>query len=72
MSVCNAKRPLLLGRLAVFASDSGTARRGSAFTESQVQDQGLGTVRLDKGDEVDWVDMGRGVVAPGDGEREAQ
>jgi len=60
MLTFNAMRPVLLGRLAVYAPDLETARQVYKVIESETQTRGFGTVTLDNGQEIDWVDMGRG------------
>lgn len=62
-----ATRPVLLGRLAVYAPDLQTARRVYAAILSQMQTRTFGTVTLDNGEEIDWVDMSRGVMPPPEG-----
>lgn len=71
MLTFNAARPVLLGRLAVYAPDLETARQVCAVIELEARTQGFGTVILDNGQEIDWVDMGRGVVTSCEGHRQA-
>jgi len=66
MLTTNTTRPLLLGPLAVYASDIETACLVYAKVMSGTKDRTFGTVTLESGEEVDWVDMGRGVVPPGE------
>lgn len=52
-----ATHPWILGTLAVYASDLQVARQVHDLVISRTQPQAFGTVTLDGGDEVDWVDM---------------
>ena len=72
MLTLNATRPVLLGRLAVYAPDLETARQVYTLIESETQIRGFGTVTLDNGEEIDWVDMARGVMPSCEGRREAK
>lgn len=72
MLTFNATRPLLLGRLAVYAPDLETARKVYALIELETHAQGFGTVTLENGQEIDWVDMGHGVVPPSESRRQAK
>jgi hypothetical protein len=62
MTLVTTTKPLLLGRLAVYASDMQVARQVYAMVFSRARTQAFGTVRLDTGDEVDWVDMTYGAI----------
>ena len=62
MLTVNTTKPVLLGRLAVYAPDLQTARRVYAVVVSGPQNRGFGTVALDNGEEIDWVDMTFGIV----------
>ncbi|GAB3550019.1 hypothetical protein GCM10027343_32560 [Noviherbaspirillum agri] len=61
MLTFGATRPVLIGQLAVYAPDLDTARQAYAVIELQAQTQGFGTVTLDNGEQIDWVDMRRAV-----------
>lgn len=57
MSLSTTTRPLILGNFAVYAQDLQIAQEVYALVFSRMQTQAFGTVVLDTGDEVDWVDM---------------
>lgn len=63
MTLVTATTPLILGRLAIYAPDLQVARQVYARVSSCKQTQAFGTVVLDSGDEVDWVDMVHDVAA---------
>jgi len=62
MPLVIATKPLLLGKLAVYASDMQVAQQVYAVVCSRSRPQAFGTVILDTGDEVDWVDMTYGAL----------
>lgn len=64
MLMFNTTRPVLLGRLAVYAPDRETAMKVYADVVHKTQSRAFGTVTLDSGEEIDWVDMARGVAPP--------
>ena len=66
MQMINITRPVLLVRLAVYAPDLQTAWHVYAAIVSTPQNRTFGTMTLDNGEEIDWVDMARGVVSSGE------
>lgn len=63
MLTCNTTSPILLGPLAVYAPDIQRARKVYAVVLSETQTRSFGTVKLDNGEEIDWVDMTGSVVS---------
>jgi len=57
MSLVNTTKPLLLGQIAVYAPDFQMARQVYMAVLANTKHQAFGTVQLDSGEEVDWVDM---------------
>jgi len=72
MLTIKTTRPLLIGRFAVYAPDLETAQKVYAVIGSEAQTRGFGTVTLDDGEEIDWVDMAREVVPSCEGLRQAK
>lgn len=62
MSLVTTTKPLLLASLAVYAADMQVAQQVYAMVSSHTRTQAFGTVILDTGDEVDWVDMTYGAL----------
>lgn len=64
----NTTKPVLVGRIAVYVPDIQTARRVYAAVLSEMQTRNFGTVTLDSGEEIDWVDMAGGPVLHHEGQ----
>lgn len=67
MPTCNVTKPVLIGRLAVYAPDLATARQVYVAVVFGRQTRHFGTVTLHNGEEFDWVDMASGVMPPYEG-----
>lgn len=62
MLMSNTTRPVLVGHLAIYVSSLQTAWQVYAIVLSEPNARHFGTVTLDNGDEIDWVDMTGGAV----------
>lgn len=62
MLMSNTTRPVLVGHLAIYVSSLQTAWQVYAIVLSEPHARHFGTVTLDNGDEIDWVDMTGGAV----------
>ena len=57
MHIANSNHPWILGPFAVYAHSLHTARRIHDLIIRQPEHDAFGTVVLDTGEEIDWIDM---------------
>jgi len=57
MFIANPARPWLLGSLAVYAPNLHAARQAYDLLSAGKRTQAFGTVTLESGEDVDWIDM---------------
>jgi hypothetical protein len=57
MSIANLTRPWIIGSLAVYAGNIHAARSVYELVSHQEEHDAFGTITLDTGEDVDWVDM---------------
>lgn len=57
LRIANSGRPWILGAFAVYASNLHTARQIRDLIARQSRHDAFGTVVLETGEEVDWIDM---------------
>lgn len=67
LSINNIAHPWILGSYAVYTRDPHVAQRVYEYACSQSNPGPFGTVELETGEAVDWINMNYGVVHQGQG-----
>jgi hypothetical protein len=64
MTLATRTHPWILGTFAIYAANIRVARHVHDLVAHQEEHDGFGTVTLDTGEEIDWVDMRKIVPQP--------
>lgn len=65
LPVMNITHPWIFGSYAVYAIDLHVARRVYEYARAQPDSGPFGTVELESGEVIDWINMNYGVVCEG-------